>query len=135
MSNRYPTTKLLEIFMVRALASRMSSGNHAAEPVILNCITPGLCHSRLSRDVTGLQAVAFFIFKFLLARTTEAGSRTLLAGAEIGKESHGEYMKNCVISPPSDFVRSKEGSKTEERVYSELLEILEKIQPGISNNV
>lgn len=135
MANRYPTTKLLEVFMVRALASRMDSGPHADEPVILNCLNPGLCHSSLSREATGLRAVMFKILKFLLARTTEVGSRTLVAGAEAGKESHGQYMSNCEVVEPSAFVRSEEGMKTQERVYTELMEILEKIQPGISKNI
>jgi len=135
MSNRYPTTKLLEVFMVRALASRMSSGPHSDQPVILNCLNPGLCHSSLSREAKGLMAVMFTVMKFLLARTTEVGSRTLVASAEAGKESHGQYMSNCVVTEPSAFVRSEEGLKTQERVYTELMAILEKIQPGISKNI
>jgi hypothetical protein len=125
MSNRYPTTKLLEVFMVRALASRLSSGSHADQPVILNCLNPGLCHSSLSREAKGLMAVMFTVMKFLLARTTEVGSRTLVASAEAGKESHGQYMSNCVVTEPSAFVRSEEGLKTQERVYTELMAILE----------
>lgn len=135
MSTRYPTTKLLEVFMIRALASRMNSGRHSDEPVILNCVNPGLCHSNLAREMKGLQAVIFQLVKFLLARTTEVGSRTLVSSAAAGKESHGRYMSNCMVTEPSAFVRSEEGEKTQERVYTELLDILEKIQPGISKNI
>jgi NAD(P)-dependent dehydrogenase (short-subunit alcohol dehydrogenase family) len=135
IGNRYPTTKLLEIFMVRALAPRMSSGLHAKEPVILNCINPGLCRTNLSRDVKGLQRFFFTVLLFCLARTVEVGSRTLVASAEAGEESHGQYMSDCKISEPSPFVRSDEGMKTQERVYTELIQILEKIQPGISKNI
>jgi hypothetical protein len=135
MMSRYPTSKLLEVFMVRALAERMNSGPHAKEAVILNMVNPGLCHSSLAREATGFQGLMFTFMKFLLARTTEAGSRTLVAGAEAGRESHGQYMKDCHIGEPSEFVRSEEGKKTQERVYEELMGILEKIQPGISKNI
>ncbi|KAG0652271.1 short chain dehydrogenase atnD [Hyphodiscus hymeniophilus] len=135
MKKRYPASKLLEVFMVRALAPRMESGPHANEPVILNMLNPGLCHSGLARDAKGFQGIVIALLKFLLARTTEVGSRTLLAAAEAGKESHGKYMSNCVIDEPGPFVKSEEGKNTQERVYTELMAILERIQPGISNNI
>ena len=135
MKNRYPTSKLLEIFMVRALAPRINSGPHADKPIILNCLTPGLCHSELVRDNKGITRVMFEAVKFILARKTEVGSRALLAATEAGKESHGQYMADCVVTEPSAFVRSGEGEKTQERVYTELMGILEKIQPGISSNI
>jgi len=135
MASRYPTSKLLEVFMVRALTEHMASGPHANEPVILNCLNPGLCHSSLSRSATGGRRVIFFVFKLLMARTTEMGSRTLVAAAAAGKESHGQYMSECRVAQPSEFVRSEEGKKTQERVYTELIAILEKIQPGISKNI
>ena len=40
----------------------------------------------------------FDIAKFLLARTTEAGSRTLVAAAAAGPETHGKYMADCHVS-------------------------------------
>ena len=135
MDNRYQTSKLLEVFMIRSLAEQMASGPHANEPVILNTVNPGLCHSSLARDITGVRGIIFWIFKALLARTTEVGSRTLVAAASAGPESYGQYMSNCNVALPSQFVRSEEGKKTQDRVYKELMEILEKIQPGVTKNV
>lgn len=43
--------------------------------------------------------MAFEVIKFLIARTTEVGSRTLVAGAEVGEESHGEYMADGKVAP------------------------------------
>jgi retinol dehydrogenase-12 len=135
MKERYSTSKLLLIFAIRALAAQMSAGPHAAEPVILNNPTPGLCHSGLSRNISGIQAWTFWLIRLLIARKTEVGSRTLVAAAAAKEDSHGQYMFNCVVAPPSEFVRSEEGAKTQERVYKELLEILEKIQPEITKNI
>jgi NAD(P)-dependent dehydrogenase (short-subunit alcohol dehydrogenase family) len=135
MANRYATSKLLEVFMVRSLAEHMKLGSHADEPIILNCVNPGLCHSSLTREATGFRGLMFGIMKLVLARSTEVGSRTLVASAAAGPESTGQYMSECVVKPPSEFVRSEEGSKTQERVFKELVDILEKIQPGISKNI
>ena len=135
MENRYQTSKLLEVFTVRSLAKQMGTGPHANEPVILNAVNPGLCHSSLSREVKGIRRLIFETMKFLLARTTEVGSRTLVTAAGAGAESYGRYMSNCYVAPPSPFVRSEEGKKTQDRVYKELMEILEKIQPGVTKNI
>jgi retinol dehydrogenase-12 len=34
----------------------------------------------------------------IIARTTEVGSRTLVAGVAGGEESHGAYMADCQIA-------------------------------------
>jgi NAD(P)-dependent dehydrogenase (short-subunit alcohol dehydrogenase family) len=88
MGERYPTSKLLEVLVIRQIAPELEGSG-----VILNMLNPGLCHSELARDA-GL--VLAFV-KFLLARTTEVGSRTLVAVALAGSESHGKYMNDAQI--------------------------------------
>lgn len=75
------------------------------------------------------------LMKLFLARTTEAGSRTLVASVLAGEESHGQYMSDCEIAEPSEFVRSEEEEKVQAKVYKELKDILEGIQPGITQNI
>lgn len=135
MGERYNTSKILEVFTVRSLAEEIRSGPHASEPLIINTVSPGLCHSSLSRNMNGVIGYVFYVIKLLLARTTEIGGGTLVAAASAGEESHGQYMSECVVTEPSAFVRSEEGKKTQERFYSELMELLEKIQPGITRNI
>lgn len=45
MSERYPTSKLLEVLVVREIAPKLNGSG-----VILNMLNPGLCHSSLSRN-------------------------------------------------------------------------------------
>jgi retinol dehydrogenase-12 len=71
----------------------------------------------------------------MLARTAEVGGRTLVHSAAAGAESHGQYMSETKVKEPSAFVRSKEGIATQERVHTELMAILEKIQPGVTENI
>lgn len=125
MSERYPTSKLLVVLSIRALAPKLQGTG-----IILNNLNPGLCHSELGRD-GGWQ---LWLLKLVLARSTEVGSRTLVAGAAAGEESHGTYMTDGHVAQDalSDFVRSPEGDKAKEQVWSELKMILERIEPGVT---
>jgi retinol dehydrogenase-12 len=85
------------------------------------------------REMTALSKVMYFAMN---ARTTEQGSRTLVhAATAAGPESHGQYLSDCKVMEPSEFVRSAEGKKAGERVWEELSEKLEKIEPGVLKNL
>ncbi|TKA70466.1 hypothetical protein B0A49_11646, partial [Cryomyces minteri] len=134
MQLRYPTSKMLGILIVRQLAPLMSKSGKPT--VTLNTLAPGLCKSSLTRNVELNRFTALlFIRKMLVARSTEVGSRTLVASAVAGEESHGQFMADCQITKVSDFVRSEDGETTGERVWKELGEKLEGIQPGILSNI
>jgi NAD(P)-dependent dehydrogenase (short-subunit alcohol dehydrogenase family) len=128
MRERYPLSKLLEVLLVQELAGRVRGSE-----IIINMVNPGLCHSQLGRE----GGWSFMLMKLVLARSTEVGSRTLVAGATAGLESHGAYMtdghvENTALSP---FVRSDEGRQAREKLWSELSSILEGVRPGIMQNV
>ncbi|MCJ1251635.1 hypothetical protein MMC30_008870 [Trapelia coarctata] len=124
MEERYSTSKLLEIFAVREIAPRISDSG-----VVLNMLNPGLCHSELARD----SGWGLWLLKLFFARATEVGSRTLVAGAAAGKESHGAYMTDGMVANGalSPFVTSEDGATAQKKVWKELGEILKGIQPGI----
>ncbi|RFU24982.1 hypothetical protein B7463_g11354, partial [Scytalidium lignicola] len=124
MHDRYFVSKLLEIFVVREMASRTGS----SYPVTINCLNPGFCHSELAREAGWY----LYIMGLLLARSTEVGSRTIVAAAEAGPETHGKYMSESLVTEPSEFVRSGEGALVQRRVWEELTAKLEKIVPGIT---
>ncbi|KAL9588137.1 MAG: hypothetical protein Q9203_003044 [Teloschistes exilis] len=123
----------MEVFIVRELARRI---NQSTEPkVIVNCLTPGACHSDFAREMSGIGTYAFKAAAFVVARSTEVGSRTLVAAAGAGEESHGEYMADGIVSNVAPFVLSDEGVKTQKRLWAELTEKLERIQPGVTKVV
>ncbi|KAJ5133049.1 Short-chain dehydrogenase/reductase SDR [Penicillium atrosanguineum] len=127
MSGRYYISKLLEVLLVQELASRVRGSE-----VIITMLNPGLCHSSLGREA----GLGFMLMKIILARSTEMGSRTLVAGVSTGLEGHGAYMtdgqvENMALSP---FVRSEEGSQTRAKIWNELSTILEGVRPGIMEN-
>ena len=94
--HRYGLTKLLEVFFVRELAKKINESSKAK--IIVNCMTPGACYSDFDRESTGLKKKLMAVAKFLIARSTEAGSRTEVAAVAAGEESHGQYMENCVVA-------------------------------------
>ncbi|KAL8938430.1 MAG: hypothetical protein Q9216_003904 [Gyalolechia sp. 2 TL-2023] len=133
MSSRYAVTKLIEILIVRELAARIDRSEKPK--VIVNCLTPGFCHSDFDREMTGAKLYFMKTMRFLVARSTEVGSRTLVAAAEAGEESHGQYMADGRVSYVSPFVLSDDGAETQKRLWTELAEKLERIQPGLMRNV
>ena len=92
ISDRYPLSKLLQVFCVRELAARTKATGRSN--VIINCSNPGLCHSKLSRE----GVLILEIVKFFLARSTEHGSRSMVNAATFGEDTHGAYLSNCHVS-------------------------------------
>ena len=128
INDRYMVSKLLEVLAIRAMAEQKSAPQI---PVTINCVNPGLCHSELSREAGWGLAV----MKFFLARSTELGSRNLVHAASLGPESHGQYVSDCVVEKPSEYVLSAEGWRDQQRVWGELVQKLEKIQEGVTSSL
>jgi retinol dehydrogenase 12 len=131
--DRYNVSKLLEILTVRSLAPAMTTSSKPK--VILNTLTPGFCHSELMRDAVFPLNLLGWIGKKLIGRTTEMGSRTLVAAACAGEVSHGQYMTDCQVGEVSAWTRSEMGNETQKRVYDELMVILDRIEPGVTKNI
>ncbi|KAF4986334.1 hypothetical protein FDECE_16002 [Fusarium decemcellulare] len=130
MANRYPLSKLLEVFVVREMAARMPADSC---PVTINMTNPGLCDSGLGGTET--RSILSKIFYFLCARTSEVGSRNLVYSASAGPETHGQYLDRCKIQAPSTITTSAAGRDTQRRVWDELAAKLEKIQPGVTGGL
>lgn len=92
-----------------------------------------LCHSDLHREYAGSKLVDIMMNVF--CRPTEVGSRTLVYGASVGPESHGQYVPDCKIRPTKGLCKGEEGAKLQERVWVELRQKLEKVKPGVTSIV
>ncbi|KAG0707119.1 short-chain dehydrogenase [Suillus ampliporus] len=98
MRNRYHLSKLLEVMFIRELSSRLPTPTLVA----VSAVNPGFRHSRLTREIESGPLFKFTvrIYKGLLARTTEMGSRTLIhAAIEPGERGrHGHYLSSCEVA-------------------------------------
>lgn len=81
----------MQVFAVRELVDQMTK-----EPKLtINVINPGLAKTALTRHATGGIKWAIGLLKFLMARTAEEASRTLVHAALAGPETNGQYISNC----------------------------------------
>lgn len=92
MTGRYPLSKLLVVFGVRALADQLAQSK--APLVIINTPNPSFCKSQLARETDN---VGLRVSEKLLARSTEEGSRALVHGIMADERSNGQYLTNCRV--------------------------------------
>ncbi|KXT06481.1 hypothetical protein AC578_6033 [Pseudocercospora eumusae] len=126
MSDRYNVSKFLEVVSIREI---VKENPRLGEQLTLNFVNPGWCHSELAREFSN--PIIKFI-QLILCRTTEVGSRTLVDAGLRGQESHGKYLSNCQVSNCSVLVEGPEGPEIQKRVWGELREKLETIEPGVT---
>ncbi|KAB2575640.1 Short-chain dehydrogenase/reductase SDR [Lasiodiplodia theobromae] len=129
MKERYPVSKLIEIYAGRELASLLPVEKTG---VVINLLCPGLCWSELTRNCTWGVWLQIFTLRLLLARSQEVGSRTLLHAAVAGPDSHGQVCSDCEIreDKTAEFVKSEEGQRTQKKVWNQLVAKLDAIEPG-----
>ncbi|ERF75970.1 hypothetical protein EPUS_01336 [Endocarpon pusillum Z07020] len=122
-------SKLVLLLATRELAQKTRQETQ----VVINSVAPGLCHSNLCRNARGEAAKAIEDRKAKYARTTEEGSRTLVHAVTVGWEANGRYLNDCEVQDNalSNFVRSEDGQKAQKKIWTELEERLEAIEPGI----
>ncbi|KAF4615771.1 hypothetical protein D9613_012358 [Agrocybe pediades] len=120
--DRYPQTKLIDLFFARALSDRLPKGSN----VIVNCATPGYCYSALDRNIAGFQKVIIAGLRKALARSTEEGSRQFVWAA-VGpapgekyrvEELQGAYISLHSVREPSDYVISDQGRWAQNKLFA-----------------
>ena len=94
-----------------------------------------MCKSQLFRNVDPIRGFLLAVGMFLMGRTIEHGSRALMAAVAGGRESHGKYVDSGKVDDTSAFVMSEKSKPTQKKVWDELMEILEGIEPGVTANV
>ena len=130
MQKRYNLSKLLVMLCVQEMAQQISSSQ--SPNIVLNNVNPGFCRTNLFRQDSTL---GLRIGLRLIGRSSEEGSRTLVHGVSAGTVSHGQYLSEGRVKSASPFVRSKTGKEIGRRVWLEMMERLERIQPGISKMI
>lgn len=91
-------SKLLQVLVVRQLALLLTKTNSKSPDIIINYLSPGACKSEFDRESVGFVRFMKNIMSELISRSTESGSRTLVAGIAAGEESNGGYMENCHVT-------------------------------------
>ncbi|KAJ5289968.1 uncharacterized protein N7443_010221 [Penicillium atrosanguineum] len=126
MAMRYPLSKLLVLFVVRAFAEKLEKSKGPL--IVINTPNPSWCKSQLMRESS---SAGTRFGERVLARSTEEGSRALVHAILCGEESSGQYLDNCQVKRPSCTVTNAKGARIQEAFFSELWGKLEGISPGI----
>ncbi|KAJ4857101.1 short chain dehydrogenase domain-containing protein [Trichoderma breve] len=130
LDNRYNVSKLFEHFAVRELASLKPVSETG---IIVNLVDPGLCKTELIHEQSPFVRFKAWCAKLIMGRSPEMGSRTLIHGIAADEESHGKYLTACEIREEHipEWVTNEAGQVLQKQIWAELLEKLEKIQPGV----
>lgn len=123
-ASQYSMTKLVEVFVCRELAAKFSSP-------IITIVNPGLCVSEIGRDLKGVSLMFRSALASIMARTTEVGSRCLVAGACCGEESHGQFMSDGANQEVAAWLDSEEGKTSRKQVWEQTLKKLEEYEPDL----
>lgn len=101
-----------------------------AQPIAKPPSFSSLCDTELHREYDG--AIVRFIKK-IFCRRADVGARTLVYGASVGAESHGQYVPDCKITPTVGLTEGKAGEELQNRVWVEVKQKLEDIRPGVTS--
>ncbi|KAF4637286.1 hypothetical protein G7Y89_g800 [Cudoniella acicularis] len=129
MTDRYQLSKLMQVFAVRQLAALAPVSRTG---VVVNCVNPGLCKTKLSRHGPFHLRMLLAGANMMLRRTVEMGSRTILYAAVAEKESHGCYTSACEMKEnqvPS-WITDEDGQQAQKRIWYGLVKELESVEPG-----
>ncbi|SPO07208.1 related to enoyl-CoA hydratase/isomerase [Cephalotrichum gorgonifer] len=137
MADRYNVSKMMELLAFRELATALTQPSNTRR-IVTSIINPGAVITDIMREARGFFYLYVKAMQKMIMRTAEEGGRTLVHAAEGGRETDAKYLCDCQPAPPelmSHWVRSKEAMVTQKKVWKELLDKLESIQPGISKNI
>ncbi|KAK4112781.1 putative short-chain dehydrogenase [Canariomyces notabilis] len=134
MRERYYVSKLIQLLVAREFAKELSNSSKPGK-VITNVVNPGFVATQIMRHGGPVFQVYLKLMKAALSRTAEEGGRTVVNGAEGGEETHGQYLNDCQVGSPSTFVLSEEGGKVQKQLWDELMAKLEKVHPGVTQNI
>ncbi|KAI1817112.1 NAD(P)-binding protein [Poronia punctata] len=112
----YATSKLLGQLFITELARRVPPS-----VAVINCANPGLCYSKLQRELGLFPDVVIRLF----GRSTAVGARTLMhAAVKLDDSSHGQYVEDGYLRPMAPFVYSKDAVQVVQRLWKETMEEL-----------
>ncbi|KAK0458363.1 uncharacterized protein EV420DRAFT_1270603 [Desarmillaria tabescens] len=131
MDHRYFDSKLLNVLFARSLQLHVPS----SPAITVNSVNPGFCFSGLRTSIPAEEAETMRKEEELCF-TTEEGSRQLVYGAvgslDDEEKLRGKYIQMSEVVEESDFVISEDGKIVQDKVWEEMLDLLGKIDPKVS---
>ena len=86
------------MLLVRKLAEVVNASNKPGD-VTVSVLNPGFVATNIMHEASVMLQFFFGIMYKLIARTAEQGGNILVNAAEGGRQTHGQYLSECVITP------------------------------------
>lgn len=136
MGGQYAITKLFLMYVYAHLSAMGTSGNGVKPSVFVQVVCPGYTQSGLgSGDASGPLLVVSNAMKAAVARSTEKGARTYIAGLTLGEKGHGKFWQYDRIQPAAPLLVDCKASDRQERVWAAVLTALRGDVPEIDQLV
>jgi retinol dehydrogenase 12 len=115
-------TSVLNVWFARSLQSQLSNSGSS---IIVNSLSPGFCQTNIPSGMPEQwQTDLFKEIQKTHAYTAEEGSRYIIHAALIysgdvqaEKELRGEYFSSAAPGQSSEFSRSENGKKLQQRIW------------------
>ncbi|KAF2760636.1 hypothetical protein EJ05DRAFT_436608 [Pseudovirgaria hyperparasitica] len=121
-ARQYSLSKLFIQLAISQLALHVNDENGNPDVVVLGTC-PGLICSGLARSYTGaLFWVAYMIFTFLFARSTEEGARSLVSGVALGERGHGRFWQHDKLHPSARHLDEMEREELRGQVWYDIMD-------------
>ena len=134
---QYALSKLVLEYAMRQIARLPSVTPTSGEPtIVVNSTCPGMCKTDLGRQFTEknvLFRILLWILFLLVGRSAAAGSRQYVSAITRGKESQGKLWKDDKYYDGGEMVESQEGRKFGDKVWKELVQVMEGIEPKVQS--
>ncbi|KAJ5289119.1 hypothetical protein N7478_002149 [Penicillium angulare] len=123
---QYGISKLLVEYVMKTIANGVRREDGSL-PVIVNTISPGLCQTSLGRQYDRFyERWIVWLLHRLFARTSEAGSRSLVSGTLQGAESQGKcWRSDGYLDESKALTNGSEGKEFQAKAWKEIVGLLE----------
>ncbi|KAK8134438.1 hypothetical protein PG984_006450 [Apiospora sp. TS-2023a] len=96
MSDRYNTSKLMELLATRELAEQLTRSTKTGN-ILASIVNPGSVRTNINRNQPLFVRAVMFVVLLIVGRPVEVGARTVVHPCAAGQESHGQYLDNCEV--------------------------------------
>lgn len=130
MGGQYMTSKLFLTYVYAHLAKMGRPESKSQAYVQVVC--PGLTQSGLgSSDLSRPLRLANTVCRTTLAKSTEKGARTYIAGLTLGERGHGKFWQYDQIQPTAPLLLDEKTGERQERVCNAVIDALRKDLPDV----
>lgn len=136
MGGQYAISKLFLMYAYAYLSQMSKPRNDTKPTVYVQVVCPGYTQSGLgSGDASGPLRLVGNAMKATVARSTEKGARTYIAGLTLGKKGHGRFWQYDRIQPTAPLLVDSGAREREQRVWGAVLTALRRDVPGVDRLV